>query len=163
MKISLIAALGKNRVIGHQGALPWNLPRDMSHFRRVTMGHPVVMGRKTYESIGRLLPDRKNIIVTRQRGYRVLGGTVVNSLDAALAAAGRSEEIFIIGGGVLYRESLPRADRLYLTIIDQDFMGDTVFPWYDESGWQMISREDFEPDQDNLYALSFRVYERKRA
>src|SRR6185437_14278417 len=119
MRISLIAALAENRVIGMQNRLPWRLPADLRRFRELTRGHAVIMGRKTYESVGRLLPDRQNIILTRQRGWNVPGALIVSTVDQALAASVAGErEVFVIGGGEIYREFLSHADRLYLTWVD---------------------------------------------
>lgn len=133
MKLSLIVAMSRNRVIGKDNALPWHLSEDLKRFRRLTTGHVVIMGRKTHESIGRLLPQRTNIVLTRRKNYQpVEGALVYGSLDDALAALGDSRdqtsEVFIIGGAELYRQALARADRIYLTLIDRDYEGDAFFP-----------------------------------
>ena len=141
MTLSVIAAVARNRVIGRDNALPWRLPEDLKHFRALTMGHHIVMGRKTYESLGRLLPGRTTVIVSRNRNYAVPGAIVVSSLQQALQACGDDEEIFIIGGAELYREALPMADRLYLTEIDADVDGDAHFPEYPQSDWREVARE----------------------
>jgi dihydrofolate reductase len=142
MTVSLIAALAKNRVIGAGNALPWRLPEDLKHFKALTMGHPVIMGRKTFESIGKPLPGRRNIVVTRSQSFRAEGCEVVDSPDAALrAAADQAEEVFVIGGAELYRAFLDRADCLYLTEIDRDVEGDAWFPDIDRNEWQESSRE----------------------
>jgi dihydrofolate reductase len=128
MRIAVIAAMTDNRVIGRDGTIPWDLPEDRRHFRELTLGHTVIMGRKTFESIGRPLPGRRTIILSRRRDFRAEGCLVVHDLDAALAAASGENEVFICGGGELYREALPRAGRLYLTVIHLPVDGDTFFP-----------------------------------
>jgi dihydrofolate reductase len=127
-RIAIIAAMTENRVIGRNGTIPWDLPEDRRHFRELTMGHPVIMGRKTFESIGRPLPGRTTIILSRQRDFLAEGCLMVPDLEAALTAASGNSEIFICGGGELYREALPRAARLYLTIVHMSVDGDTFFP-----------------------------------
>lgn len=130
-KISLIVAQSENRVIGREGKLPWNLPEDLKRFKAITSGHPVVMGRKTYESIGRLLPKRTNVIITRSKDYRVAGAEIAHSLKEALALAAEApggEEIFVIGGGEIFSEVLPQAERIYLTEVHANIEGDAYFP-----------------------------------
>jgi dihydrofolate reductase len=139
--VSLVAALARNRVIGASNRLPWHLPEDLQRFKRLTMGAPVIMGRKTHESIGRALPGRRNIVVTRRPRASWDGCEVAGSLDAALAAAGDAPEVFLIGGAELYRLALPRADRLYLTLIDAEYPGDTLFPEFDPADWRETARE----------------------
>lgn len=144
--LNIIAAIGKNRELGLRGKLLWNIPEDMGRFKRLTMGHPVIMGRKTWESLPekfRPLPGRTNIVVTRQNGYEAVGAIVVDSLEAARAAAARAEggdEVFVIGGGELYAAALPLADRLYLTLIDEEKEADTFFPPYEQE-FEIISNE----------------------
>lgn len=157
--ISLIAAMARNRVIGKDNAMPWHLPADLAHFKRITLGKTVIMGRHTFESIGRPLPGRKNIIISRRPDYRPEGCVVVNSIDAALASA-ESEEVMIIGGGQLYAEMLPRAQRLYLTLIDAELEGDTHFPDYEAYSWREIGRETHGPDEKNAYGYEFVTLER---
>ncbi len=128
MIISMIAAMAKNRVIGRDGALPWRIPEDLRHFREVTMGHPVIMGRKTFEQIGHPLPGRLNIVLTRQRDYQAPGCHVCHSLADALEVCAGAEEVFICGGGELYRQTISMADRIHLTVIDRECAGDTFFP-----------------------------------
>jgi dihydrofolate reductase len=140
-RLSIIAAVARNRTIGRDNALPWHLPEDLKHFRALTMGHHIVMGRKTYESLGRLLPGRTTVIVTRNPGYRVEGAVVVTSLQQALEACRGEPEVFIIGGAELYRQALPVADRLYMTEIEADFEGDVHFPELPPSTWHEVSRE----------------------
>ncbi len=138
---ALVAALARNRVIGVGNRLPWRLPEDLAHFKRLTMGAPVIMGRKTRDSIGRPLPGRRNIVVTRARDASWEGCVVAHSLDAALAAAHDAAVAFVIGGAELYAQALPRADRLHLTLIDADYAGDAWFPEFDAAEWREVARE----------------------
>lgn len=156
--VSLIAALAANGVIGANNALPWRLPEDLKHFRALTLGHPVIMGRKTWESLGKPLAGRRNLVVSRDPNFPAPGAEVFASLAAALAACGDGE-IFVIGGAMLYREALPFADRLHLTEIARDFEGDTRFPDFDKSQWRETAREMRNSDQGFDYA--FVTYERK--
>lgn len=142
--ISIICAMGKNRAIGKDQALPWHLPADLRHFKEITMGSTIIMGRKTYETINRPLPGRKNIIITRKESYQAEGCTVCSSLDQAIKSAD-SDEIFIIGGGEIYREALPRAEKLYLTIIDLEPEADTFFPDYSDFA-NIVSEEKHSND-----------------
>jgi len=139
--VSVIAAVADNNTIGLDNALPWHLPEDLKRFRSLTMGHHIIMGRKTYESLGRLLPGRTTVIVSRQPGYRVEGAITASSLESAIAQCGSDEEIFVIGGAELYREALAKADRLYLTEIHCSYAGDAFFPEYDRNAWREVSRE----------------------
>lgn len=157
MGLSLIVARASNGVIGKDNQLPWHLPADLKHFKAITMGKPIVMGRKTFESIGRPLPGRQNIVVTRNPGFMASGITVAHSVEAAITAANETEEIMIIGGTELYKLSLPLADRIYLTDIQQNFDGDAHFPSLD-SQWREVSREDRVSDDGLSY--SFCVFER---
>ena len=141
MMISLIAALGKNRVIGDHNTLPWNLPADLAHFKEVTMGHPIIMGRKTYDSIGRPLPKRRNIVITRQADLAIPGCEIASSLEDALKMTKHEAEVFIIGGAQIFEQALPHANRMYLTYIDHDFPGDAYFPEYKESDWKIIDEK----------------------
>ncbi len=128
MIISIIAAMAENRVIGRGNEMPWEIPSELRRFKEITMGHPVIMGRKTFESIGRPLPGRKNVIITRQMDYSAADSVIVPDLAAALAACEGSKEVFICGGDTVYREAMPIADKIYLTIIDEEFDGDSFFP-----------------------------------
>jgi dihydrofolate reductase len=157
MGLSLIVARASNGVIGKDNQLPWRLSEDLKYFKAVTMGKPVIMGRKTFESIGRPLPGRQNIVVTRNLDFMSAGITVVHSIDAAIAAANEAAEIMLIGGTELYTLSLALADRIYLTAIHQDFDGDAHFPALD-SQWQQVSRDDHVSD-DGL-AYSFCIFEK---
>jgi dihydrofolate reductase len=159
MTISLIAALGRNRVIGSRNTLPWRMPADMAHFRALTRGKPVIMGRKTFESIGCPLPDRANIIITRDRAYRAAGCVVVHDTDEVLVAAGDAPEIMVIGGGEIYALFLPRATRIYLTLIGADFDGDTHFPAYD-AAWRETARAEHPADAANPHPYAFVTLEK---
>ena len=147
-------------MIGANGAIPWHLPEELKRFKRVTMGHHIIMGRKTWESIGRPLPGRATVIVTRQRNYAAPGARIVNSLDAAIAACGEDDEIFVIGGADLYGQMLPRADRLYLTTVDAEFAGDTVMPQFDMKDWREVSVSPYPADERHRYPFRCAVYER---
>lgn len=164
MIISLIAAMGKNRVIGNKGKLPWNMPADLKYFRDNTKGKTVVMGRKTYESIGHPMPNRVNIIITRDKSCKIEGCIVVHSADEAIKEAGKNDpnqELMVIGGSQIYKEFLPIADRIYLTIIESKFEGDAFFPEYDLAQWKEESYEEHERDKDNHYDYTFLVLGRK--
>jgi len=161
MIISIIVAMDKKGVIGHEGDLPWHLSADLKHFKAVTMGKPLIMGRKTHESIGRPLPGRKNIIMTRSPGFIAEGCTVVLSLDDAFQAAGDVEEVMIMGGSAIYDQSLARTDRLYLTEVHTDVSGDVYFPEFNKSEWVELEREDHSADDKNDHDYSFVVLERK--
>lgn len=161
MIISLIAAMAENRVIGMDNRLPWKLPADMRWFKEKTMGKPVIMGRKTFESFGaKPLPGRQNIIVTRQMDYQAKGALVVHSVDEAMTVASPNDEIMIIGGASFYEQMLSRANRFYLTIIHHNFEGDTIFPFFDKNKWTEVFREDHDADEKNSYAYSFIILEK---
>lgn len=161
-RLSLVWAMGRNRVIGVDNRLPWRLPADLKRFRALTTGHTILMGRKTYESFPRPLPDRRHVIITRDRNYQAaMGCLVVHTVEAALAAARNDNEVFVIGGGSLYAQVLPRAERLYVTLIDSDFIGDTRFPDFDWADWREVTREDHGPDEQNPYPYSFVTLERR--
>ena len=158
--ISIIVAASTNNVIGVQGELPWRLPDDLRRFKQLTMGKPIIMGRRTYESIGRPLPGRQNIVITRQPGFAAEGCDVVASPAAALAAAGDAAEIMIIGGSQIYELFLPKAARLYLTRVHADIEGDAFFPAVDERDWMLSACEVHEATGANEYAFEFRTYDR---
>jgi dihydrofolate reductase len=158
--VALIAAVAQNGVIGVDNRLPWRLPADMRRFRMLTTGHSIIMGRKTWESIGRPLPERQNIVVTRQRDFRAPGADVAPSFRAALGMATMQEPVFVIGGEALYREALPLASRLYLTEIQQDFSGDARFPGYVRSAWRETLREAHRKDDPHGFDFAFTAYER---
>ena len=160
--LSMIVAHADNRIIGKDNDMPWHLPADLAYFKKVTLGKPVVMGRKTYESIGRPLPGRQNIVISRDANYQADGIDVVSSVEEALIKAGDVEEIMVIGGGAIYAHCLPAAQRLYITHIDATVDGDTQFPEYDtEKVWQKVSSEVRPADEKNAYQLDFCIYERK--
>ena len=163
MKISMIAAMAHDRVIGKDNQMPWHLPADLAHFKRVTLGKPVLMGRKTFESIGRPLPGRRNLVISRNPGYQAEGIEVVGSVEAALAllASSAVEELMVIGGGHLYAEMLPSADRLYLTQIDLAVEGDTRFPAFDDGQWQRVDCESHPADEKNPHPYSFETWQRR--
>ena len=158
--LALIAAVARNGVIGVDNRLPWRLPDDLRRFRELTTGHSIIMGRKTWESIGRPLPDRQNIVVTRQQNFQASGADVVASLEAALAAAIMPEPVFVIGGEALYREALPLASRLYLTEIQKEFPGDAHFPGYARGAWRETSRETRRTDSPDGFEFAFTAFER---
>ena len=162
MLISLIVAMDRNRVIGAGGKLPWRLPADLKHFRALTMGKPIVMGRKTHESIGRVLPGRENIVLTRDPDYRPEGCTILHDLDQLYAHCAAADEVMIMGGADLYQQTLNRARRIYLTEIDADCPGDTFFPPFDKEAWRETERQDFAPDAANPHPCSFVTLERNR-
>jgi dihydrofolate reductase len=156
MKISLIVAMASNRAIGLNGQMPWHLSADLKRFKQITMGHPIIMGRLTFEAIGRPLPGRINIIVSRNPGYEIENCIVVDSVEAAISHGCQlADEVFIIGGATLYEATLPMADTLYITQINQDFEGDTFFPDIDLSDWTEVEREDVVGDTKVGFGYSF--------
>jgi len=157
---SLIVAMSRNGVIGRDNGMPWHLPADLAHFKRITLGHPVIMGRRTWESIGRALPGRRNIVVSRTAGFLAPGAEVVATLDGAWEAVAGSDEAFVIGGAQLYAAALATADRIYLTEIDADISGDTTFPPFDRAGWRRSLLGDQPADDHNPFRLSFLLLER---
>lgn len=152
---SLVVARARNGVIGRDNRLPWRLPDDLAYFKQVTMGHPVIMGRRTWESIGRALPGRKNIVVTRNPRYEAPGATVVDSLDQAWREAAGAKEACVIGGTSLFQEALPAADRIHLTEVEAEVPGDTWFPEFDRSGW--TEREVARHPRDERHEHPFRI------
>ncbi|MFH1462257.1 MAG: type 3 dihydrofolate reductase [bacterium] len=161
LKISIIAALGNNRVIGINNTLPWNLPADLKHFHKLTLEKPVIMGQKTFESIGRPLPGRTNIILTRDENFQAENCIIVNSIEKALEAAKGFEEVMICGGVSVYKQFLALADRMHLTLIEGDFKGDAYFPEFDYNDWKEVERLENEPDKENPYKYTFLTLERK--
>lgn len=162
MIVSLVAALAENHVIGQDGDLPWHLPEDLKFFKRLTTGHPVVMGRKTFLEVGAPLPHRTNVVITRSANFRAEGVRIAGSLDEALDPwRATDEEVFVVGGGEIYRLALPRADRLYLTRIHGTVDGDTFFPPFDLSQWHLVSSEAHPADTRHAYPFTFERYERK--
>ena len=160
MIISLIAALATDRVIGMENAMPWHLPGDLAWFKRNTLNKPVIMGRKTFESIGRPLPGRLNIVISSKPGEHE-GVTWVTSVDAALAAAGDVEEVMVMGGGRVYEQLLPKANRLYLTHIDAEVEGDTHFPDYESDDWESTFSEFHDADEQNSHGYCFEILDRR--
>ncbi len=159
--LSMIAGMSNNRVIGHQNQLPWHLPEDMVWFKKNTMGKPIVMGRKTHESIGKPLPGRQNIILSRNPDFQLHDCEVVSSPQAAIALAEDAEEIMVIGGEMVYELFLPYAQRLYLTLVDAEVKGDAFFPdYYSVADWKEVYREDRAADERHAYAYSFQQLER---
>jgi dihydrofolate reductase len=160
-RIAVIAAVARNGIIGVENRLPWRLPEDMRRFQALTTGHAVIMGRRTWESIGKPLPGRQNLVVTRGRGLAMPDVEFAPSLDAALARVRLPEPVFVIGGEALYRDALPRADLLYLTEIERDYVGDARFPRFDRSRWRELGREaGMALDGPGSLAYHFAVYER---
>lgn len=165
MKVAMIAAMAADRIIGADNDMPWHLPADLRHFKSVTLGKPVVMGRKTYESIGKALPGRPNIVITRQDGFAPGDAHVARSVDEAMDLAkqlsGDADEIMIIGGGSIYSALLEQTDRLYLTFIDAEVKGDTRFPDYTQLNWQEVATEAHTADEKNPYSYRFVTLERR--
>lgn len=161
-RVSVIAALAKNRVIGIENRLPWRLPEDLAHFKALTLGHPVLMGRKTFESLGRPLPGRTNIVITRNPDYRPGGVTLAASIPDALAACPDHDEVFFIGGAELYTQVIPLADRLYLTEVDIEATGDAWFPDFDRTQFDEIERQTHVGDKADRLRFDFVTYARVR-
>lgn len=161
MRRSIVVAMDRNRVIGRDNQLPWRLPADLAYFKQVTLGHPVVMGRRTYESIGRPLPGRHNIVVTHDTTYRAPGCTVAASLPAAWLAAGDAEEVCVIGGARVFEETLPIADVIHLTLVEAQVEGDTFFPEFDRSEWLEIEVAHHEADDRHAYPFRILRLERR--
>ena len=156
MKISLIVAMASNRVIGDNGAMPWHLSADLKKFKQITTGFPIIMGRKTYQSIGKPLPNRTNIIISGNPQYQPEGCVVFNNIDNALTHACQlAEQVFIIGGSTLYQTLLPFVDTLYITQIHQEFSGDTWFPEFNSHDWAEVTREDIDDDASVPFNYSF--------
>jgi len=165
MRVSLIVAVSSNGVIGLDGGLPWHLPADLKHFKRTTMGHHLIIGRRTWEEVGEPLPGRRMVVVTRSRRFAPEGAQVVRSVEQALELAAEDEEPFIGGGSQIYRIALARdlVDRIYLTRIHAEVEGDTLFPDFDLEEWKLVSEEHHEADDRNEFDYSFLVYDRKRS
>jgi dihydrofolate reductase len=149
MLISLIVAMDHNRVIGNKGKLPWHISADLKNFRAITMGKPIIMGRKTHESIGRPLPGRENVVITRDKNYKVEGCTILHSLEEVYERFTDTDEIMIMGGADLYEQTLDKANRIYLTEVHAEVEGDTYFPDFDRETWEETSRQDFKADEKN--------------
>ena len=159
-RVSIIAAMARNRVIGAGNKIPWHLPGELKMFKTITMGHPIIMGRKTWESIGKPLPARQNVVVSRQAGLRLDGAVMAHSLDQALSVADRPDPVFVIGGEALFRSALSLASILYLTEIERAFDGDVRFPAFDRTEWREVARDVHEPAAAGGFAYHFATYER---
>lgn len=160
MRLSIIVAMSRNRVIGRDGGLPWKLSADLQRFKKLTMGHPIIMGRKTFDSIGRILPGRTSIVISRQPSYHLDGALTARSLQEAIQAAGNADEVFVIGGGEVYSQALPLADRLYVTAVQTDSQGDTFFPELDGTQWRLVEETTHPADAKNSFPLRFLVFDR---
>lgn len=161
MRISLIVAASTNNVIGVRGRLPWHLPNDFKYFKETTMGKPVLMGRLTWDSIGKALPGRTNIVMSRQPGFDAAGASVVDSAAAAIDAAGEADELMIIGGGQVYQQFIDSADRIYMTCVNVQVDGDALFPVLDPQQWSLTSCQYNPADERNAFDHEFRVYDRR--
>lgn len=161
MFITLVAAIDKNRVIGYKNRLPWHLPADLAHFKSVTLGKPIIMGRKTFESIGNPLPLRRNIVISRQ-AISIEGCEIFPSVNEVLNSLVNEPEVMIIGGGRLFKEMLPKADKMLLTVVHHSFKGDTYFPWWNADEWVVVSEIEHKVNENNQYPLSFLELQRRR-
>lgn len=159
--ISIIVAVAQNGVIGDKNALLWHISEDLRNFKRITSGHPVIMGRKTFESLGRPLPNRRNVVISRTTTH-IEGCEVVDSLEKAIALFPTDEEIFIIGGAQIYAQAMPIADRFYLTVVEHDYEGDTSFPAWDSAEWRLIGEQRFQHGEKYPHPFTFCEYERVR-
>ena len=162
MIVSLVVAMAENHVIGRGGGLPWHLPKDLQFFKRITLDHTVIMGRKTFEEIKQPLANRRNVVISRAASFQPRGVTVVPSLEEALALGATEDEVFVIGGGEIFRLALPRADRLYLTLVHARVEGDTFFPSFDLATWALEEEENHPADEKHAYPFSIRTYTRIR-
>lgn len=160
MLISIIVAASTNNVIGRDGGLPWRLPEDLKRFKQVTMGKPMIMGRATWESIGRALPGRQSIVLTRQAGFVAKGCDIATTVEDALQLAGDAEEVMVIGGGHVYQQFLPQAGRVYLTRVNATIEGDTFFPEMDDNLWKVLGRENFPASGEREHAFDILTLER---
>jgi dihydrofolate reductase len=160
MIISFIAALGQNRGLGIDNKLPWHLPDDLKKFKEITRGHSVIMGRKTYQSMGRLLPDRKNIIITHDINLEIPGAIIAHSIEEAIKQCLGEEEIFIIGGGEILKLALPYANKMYLTFVEANLPADSFFPTFNISTWKKTAEEVHPKDDRHAYSYIFRIYEK---
>jgi dihydrofolate reductase len=163
MNVSLVAAMGKNRELGFHNKLPWHLPDDLKRFKEVTRGHAVIMGRKTFESIGRPLPQRKNIVITRNATYAAPGCSVVHSIEDALREAADDAEIFVIGGAEIYKLALPYANKMYLTFVEAAPQADAYFPEFNKSDWNVVREEAHAADAAHPYPFVFAVFAREKS
>lgn len=162
MSISYIVAMDRNRAIGKNNRLPWHIPADLKFFKQTTMGHAILMGRKTYESVGKPLPGRTNVIMTQNPSYRAEGCEIVHSVEETIDRFGRQDELFVTGGAELFRLFMPYVDKMYLTRIEHAFEGDTFFPEYDETEWTLVKREQGVMDEKNPYTYFFETHVRRQ-
>ena len=160
--LSIIVAVSENNVVGKENKLPWKLSADLKRLKSLTMGHHIIMGRKTWESLGKALPGRINVVITTDKNFKAEGGVVVHSLNEALAYSSEDDEIFIFGGGKIFKEAMPLVNKIYITRVHSIIDGDTFFPVLDRSDWKEISREDFKADEKNQYNYSFLTLVRKK-
>ncbi|HSW68793.1 MAG TPA: dihydrofolate reductase [Gammaproteobacteria bacterium] len=160
MRITFVVAMAENRAIGNNNQLPWHLPADLQHFKQITLGKPILMGRKTFQSIGRPLPGRTNIIITQDENFKAENCIIVHSIESALATAKDQPELCVIGGAELFRQMLPFTKQIYLTLIHHDFSADTFFPELNAMEWKEIARTDHFADEKNIYSYSFLTLER---
>ena len=162
MRLSIVVAMDSNRLIGKDNGLPWHLPADLAFFKKLTTGNTILMGRKTFDSIGRPLPNRRNIVITGNADIEIAGCEVVNSIEEALSLAQGETEVMVIGGAKLYQQILPSADRLYITRIEGEFEGDTHFPSFNEAEWSQISSDSRQPDENNRHTYHFITLDRRQ-
>ena len=160
--VSIIVAVAQNGMIGCENRLIWHISEDLKRFKAITSGHPVVMGRKTWESLGRALPGRTNVVITRNAEYEAVGATVVGSLEEAIGLFPTEEEVFVIGGGEIYRQAMGLAERFYLTVVHHDYAGDTFYPEWDRSQWELVSEERHQRGEKFPYPYSFEDYRRRK-
>ena len=161
MTLAVIAAVSRNGVIGRAGKLPWHLSADLKRFKQITTGHAIIMGRKTYQSIGRPLPNRRSLVITRDPAFRASGVEIVHSLDEALVAARGESKQFVIGGAAIFADALLRADELYLTRVHAEVDGDAYFPDVDFGAWELVEEASHDADAKNNYPITFQVYQRR--
>ncbi len=162
MRLSIVVAMDKNRLIGKDNSLPWRLPADLAYFKKLTTGNTILMGRKTFDSIGRPLPNRRNIVITRTKNIEISGCEVVNSINDAIELTHHEAEVMVIGGANLYEQIMPYVDRLYITRIEAEFEGDAYFPSFDETEWLHVSVDSRQPDINNPHIYHFITLERKQ-
>ncbi|MDP3470062.1 MAG: dihydrofolate reductase [Daejeonella sp.] len=160
MNINLIVAIDEKNGIGKNNLLPWHLPADLKHFKTITTGHPIIMGRKTFDSIGKALPNRRNIVISRQSGLKIPGVEICSSLNNAIELCKDEKDVFVIGGAQIFEQALPVSDVIYLTIIHEDFDADVFFPEINMAGWKEKEKIHHEPDEKNLYSYSFIKYKK---
>lgn len=161
-RISLIAAMAGNRVIGIENRLPWRLPDDLQHFKQLTLGKAIVMGRKTWESLPGLLPNRRHIVITRDQGYQAQGAEVVNSIEQAIEKVSGQDEVLVVGGANLYEQVLPMASTMYLTFVDAEIKGDAYFPQWDKQQWNEVEREHHAKDERHNFSFDFVTLQRNQ-